>query len=389
MNICKINNIRYKYESYWRSSENSKDADSNGNLFPFPKEMKYWYNKTFLLNKLLAVENFLLSNDKFNEYEPEKYKNCLICNKQNITTGIFTLNRIRWENGLFHYIDDHNIKPSTEFNDKIFSHKDKKSKTKEIARIVSKIKKENDISYIRLNRNQIFIMDALMIHGSFSKKYHSKKDDDNKYSEHAGLLDFNSLGLDKIIISGNTTRVSKDDDEIYFPEDMIEAYDYEYIFHTHPATPKLGGRAEWGVLYEFPSISDIFHFIHHHNKGRMQGSIVMAAEGLYNIRANDMSINKIKINEDDFYQKVKKSFNAIQNDAITKYGINFSNYEFRAKISHDIDFIKRFNKVLNKYNIQIDFYPRIKDKKGRWVVDSIYLPVRPVEIYTSVKSKMI
>ncbi len=31
--------------------------------------------------------------------------------------------------------------------------------------------------------------------------------------------------------------------------------------------------------------------------------------------------------------------------------------------------------VLNKHNLQIDYYSRMKDKKGRWIIDDIYLPV--------------
>lgn len=391
MNICKIDNIRYKYESFWRSNKNKIKKDSNGELLPFPQEGKYWYNKTFFLNKLLAVENFLKSADKYHQYNKEDYKDCLLCKQKNVNTGIYTLNRLRWENGLSHYVDVHNIKPSLEFCEKIFSHKNKNTTSvKEVARVTSKIVKGKSVSYLKISRNQMMIIDALMIHGGFNKKYENKGDEgDYKFSEHSGLLDFNSNGLDKIIVYGNTTRIAEGDDELYMPENNIESYDYEYIFHTHPPTPKPGGRAEWGVLYEFPSISDLYHFIKHHNKGVLQGSIVMASEGLYNIRVKNMSVEKIKIDEDAFFDSVNRSFNSIQNSAIDKYGINFSSYEFRSKISHDTTYIKKFNHTLNKYNIHIDFYPRIKDKKGKWVVDSIYLPVRPTEIQTVITHKII
>ena len=393
MNICKIDGVRYKYESFWRTDKNSKEMDSNNELLPFPVIGKYWYNKTFFMNKLLAVENFLKSISKFHQYSKNEYKDCLICKQKNVNTGIYTLNRLRWENGLFHYIDVHNIKPSDEFCDKIFSHKnrtDNIKNTKEIASVTSKIVKGKTVSYLKISRNQLLIIDALMIHGGISKKYAGETPQENhKYSEHAGLLDFNSNRLDKIIVYGNTTRVDEDDNELYMPENSIESFDYEYVFHTHPPTPKLGGRAEWGVLYEFPSISDILHFIKHHNKGVMQGSIVMAPEGLYNVRVKNMSVEKLKINEDKFYDTAKRAFNKIQDEATDKYGFDFSNYEFRSKISHDTTFIQKYNKILNKFNIHIDFYPRIKDENGKWVVDSIYLPVRPTEIQTIITNKII
>ena len=101
------------------------------------------------------------------------------------------------------------------------------------------------------------------------------------------LLDFNNSGLEKIIISGNTSRVDANDDVIFLPKNMIDAFDYEYIFHTHPPTPKQGARANVGILYEFPSISDLFHFMDHYNEGKTQGSIVIAPEGMYIIRKKE------------------------------------------------------------------------------------------------------
>ena len=45
----------------------------------------------------------------------------------------------------------------------------------------------------------------------------------------------------------------------------MDASFYQYLFHTHPPTPKPGGRAGEGIVYEFPSIGDILHFIDHFN----------------------------------------------------------------------------------------------------------------------------
>lgn len=381
MNVFKINDIRYKYESYWRKNKDSKETDTNNNILPYPVHVKSWNDKIFFANKLNVIEKFLDKNDKFIKYDTNKH--CLLCNHKNITTGLYTLNRIRWENGLSHYIKVHNIRPTEEFQRMVYNFKQQHGPKpmSEISRIKGKIKKHDDVVYLQITRNQLLIIDALMIHGSHSKKYSDTKNEDFKFSEHSGLIDFNNKGLDKIIVSGKTTRVDKEDDEIFFPKNIAETYDYEYIFHTHPATPKIGGRAEVGVLYEMPSISDLFHFIEHYNNGITQGSIIMAPEGLYNIRADDTTQNKIKINEDSFYDKIRKSFLSIQNDAINEYGTDFSLNTFYTKITHNTEYIDRFNKVLNKFNIQVDYYPRIKDKQGKWVVDSIYFPVRPIEIY--------
>ena len=79
----------------------------------------------------------------------------------------------------------------------------------------------------------------------------------------------------------------------YLPGDMPEAYEYSFIFHTHP--PEKGGpgsRAPYGILYEFPSSSDLLHFIEHYNNGITIGSLVMTPEGLYNIRKHKLDSKK-------------------------------------------------------------------------------------------------
>ena len=41
--------------------------------------------------------------------------------------------------------------------------------------------------------------------------------------------------------------------------------------------------------------------------------------------------------------------------------------------------INKLNSILTKYQMYIDYYPRIKDKKNKWVIDTIYLPIYVVE----------
>ena len=223
-------------------------------------------------------------------------------------------------------------------------------------------------------------MDALMIHGGYNKKYfdiHQKEF--YRFSEHAGILDFDDLGLDKIIISAKTSRVDKNDNEIYFPKNMKEAFDYEYIFHTHPPTPQPGSRAKIGILYEFPSISDILHFFDHYNMGKTQGSIVIAPEGLYNIRKFSQN-NKDKINldsdiEDIMINKLTKVYNKVQYNSIQKYGSKITLDKFYKEIIQDFTAIDSINNILHEYDLHIDYFPRIKDSHNNWFIDTIYLPV--------------
>lgn len=384
MNRVFRNKVMYRYESFWRDSETDNTRDSNGKRFPFPKiGDKYWTDKEQFKNKLVGVQNYLKTMKKFKKYPEQDHKDCLLCDAKNITTGSFNLNNIIWEDGLMHYIDVHNIRPSEEFTASIYKFNPIIKGQKNIERTIkygSNIYNIEDMKYLRLERNQIMIMDALMKHGGYTKKYIDKKNNGiYRFSEHAGLLDFKTGGLDKLIISGKTSRVDKGDEDIYLPKNMPDAMDYEYIFHTHPPTPKPGGRVKLGILYEFPSISDLFHFIDHYNQGTTQGSLVITPEGMYNIRKLVFDRKKIKINEDKMYSEMREVMKDAQNKAIEKYGTDFTTYEFYSKVTQDREYINMLNNILNKYKLQIDYYSRQKDEKGKWIIDTLYLPIYVIE----------
>jgi hypothetical protein len=365
MNIITRNNKEYKLIGYW----DSDGFDSKGHKFIMPKEGNEWNGCESFLLQLKLVQLLLEETGNFKKYD--KYKDCLICNEKNISSGRFIWKKNIWENGLYHYIEKHKFQPVESFLDLIFFFKlDKKLK------IMGKIKKsENNISYIKINQNQLLIMDALMTHGGYTKKYLDLNNQNiMRYSEHTGLLDFKMNILEKIVVAGNTTRVDKGDDEIFLPRDLSELKDYEYIFHTHPPTPKPGGRAIGGVLYEFPSMGDILHFMDNFNDGKICGSLVVTSEGLYNIRKIQNNRKQIKINEDKLFKDYNKTFYEIQSYYINKYTIKFTLKDFYSKIGQNKKPIEELNKMLNQYEIHIDFYPRIKIKTN-WILDKIYLPI--------------
>jgi len=377
--IIKIYNVTYKYEFFWRDKKGQKVYDSEDKILPFPKhyDQNGWPQKEQFLDKLQDLQQKLSDNHKIISYE--HHKNCLLCDKKNITNKLFTVNGIRWEDGMTHYIDTHNIKPSNSFIDFIFRSTYKQHKPQIVARIKGVNIVKSDKKFLKIDRNQLLIMDALMRHGGY-KIYKDKNNKDVfRYSEHAGLLDFDNSGLEKIIISGNTTRVDENDDDIFLPKNMKDAYDYEYIFHTHPPTPKPGARVKSGVLFEFPSISDMFHFMDHYNDGKTQGSIIIAPEGLYIIRKKEIDDKKITINEDKFFNETNKILWKCQNESIKKYGKKFTQNDFYSKISQDKTYIDTINNTINKYNLHIDYFSRIRDSKNRWIIDTIYLPVFVIE----------
>ena len=366
MNVIVYKNVKYNYFGLFRDNKNKKEYDSENNIIHFPIEGKNRSDKQQFMNRLINVQEHITSN------EIDK-KDCVICGKKNIITKMFKLNKKLWNDGYIHYIEKHNIKPIDSFMDLIYNYNLPKVKSHKLV-FRSKTYNIDDLHYVKLDKNQILILDALMKHGGYDKKYLDTINNVYRYSEHMGLLDFSNSKVNKIIISGNTDRIDHGDEEIYLPQNIPDLIDYEYMFHTHPPTPKPGGRAIDGILYEMPSISDIFHFISFYNKGKTQGSLVITPEGLYNIRKKDFDNKKIKINENEFYKKLLKTYDILNNDSINKYGHKFDTYHFYSVIAQDLSYINRLNKLLNKYELQIDYFPRI-NKNNKWIIDSIYLPV--------------
>ena len=370
MNEININNKIFKLESIWRKSKDIKIKDIKDIYFPYPIEGHKWNSQQNFLLKINFIEEYLDSkNEKVDKIS--NHIDCILCTEKNISNKTYQLGNILWDSGLKHYIKIHNIKPSEEFIDRIFKFE---PDSNYIVKVLGRIKNKNDMKYVKIDKNQLMILDALMRHGGYNKKYHDANNKQiTRYSEHAGLLDIKGKYVKNIIVSGNTLRVDRGDEEIFLPGDLPEALEFKYIFHTHPPTPKPGGRASEGILYEFPSTGDLLHFLDHYNEGKTVGSLVMTSEGLYNIRKIINDKKKIIIDEDMFYQEITKVFRDAQHKSLEKYGTKFNTYKFYSVISQDDSYINLVNNVLKKYFITIDFYPRTKDFKGQWIIDTIYI----------------
>ena len=188
------------------------------------------------------------------------------------------------------------------------------------------------------------------------------------------MLEFNAKKLERVIVSGTTVRTNMDDPEIFFPSLGEKAYEYEYIFHTHPATPMPGGRIKEGILYEFPSANDIYHFADHFNYGKVQGSLVVTPEGLYNIRKNVFNKQKIIIDK-NFGSKLRKLYKKVQDIAISNVAKKFDDEYFYSVVAQNTLAIDECNKFLKTYDLHIDYFPRQKTKNGNWIIGTIYLPI--------------
>ncbi len=364
-NVLLIANNKYYTEGIWNRSYDIERIDENNVAFPHPTQRTKWEGQSVFIDRFIKIIHILNANLKYITYE--KPYDCLLCEQKKVSTKWYIYNNIIWDDGLVHYVTNHNYEPSNKFKDVVYGKSIfNKNKIKLDGTIMS--------TFIKINKNQMLILDALMLHGGLNKKYNDINDNNNiyRYSEHSGLLDFNGFQLIKIIISGQMS-VDENDNEIYFPSNLDEIMEYEYVFHTHPPTPRPGGRASDGVLYEFPSLSDILHFIAHYNEGKIIGSLVITSEGLYNIRKNTQKKSKILINENSLFREYKKIFNKIQRSAISQYGTDFTNEIFFSIIAQDRTSIDAFNEFLKLFDIHIDFYSRKKNTIGDWIIDDVYL----------------
>lgn len=243
----------------------------------------------------------------------------------------------------------------------------------------SKIFYEYGERYIKITKNQLRILDSLFVDGSYTKKYYDNKNK-LRYSEHSGLLDFSKSRLDRIVINAKQNLSDKYDKHILLPDNMIDAFDFEYIFHTHPSTPDFLSRINEGILYEFPSVSDLFHFIDHHNQGRTQGSIIVTREGLYIIRST--TNKKIKVeNESKLVDYLESELSQIQLKSIFEFNLEdakkVDENKFK-RIINNTKFIEMYNDLIKDINLKIFYKPRIKEG-NKWILNSFFLKVKPVE----------
>ena len=243
-----------------------------------------------------------------------------------------------------------------------------------------------NFSFSLLHSNNINIIDGVYEEGSYNIFINKNKNIFNSdkfyFSEHSGFIIFNMNIVDKVIVLNNY-RTDKDDPTIFLPKNNIEALSINYIFHTHPKTPELFSRFKSdGILYEFPSLNDIYHFIDHHNRGILNGSLVITPEGIYNIRKRNFNEKKIIIDEDIFDNLMNDVYIECNKQAHEKYyKINFTENNFYKHIATNLEFIKKINNILEKFDITIDYICRVKSKKinndykSKWIIPNFYLPI--------------
>ena len=266
-----------------------------------------------------------------------------------------------------------------------------------IGKIADVINKNTNITWCLFSTNSLNIIDGLYEIGSnqiYSEKKKSVRESKIlRYSEHSGYIYITGDKINKMTIFNNH-RTEKSDPYIYMPSNTMEAFTVNYLFHTHPKTPHLGSRIKNGLIYELPSISDILHFIEHHNRGKLLGSLVIAPEGIYLIRKNIFDRDKIKIDYDIFMDEMDEIYAECFNESLGDYSyINIREHKinneiklpeniFYEQIAPNFKYLKKINFKLLKYDLCIEYFPRVllsnlENFTHRWLFPDIYIPIIP------------
>lgn len=336
---------------------------------------KYIYTNSNLLIKTIKL---IINNSK--KKIKKTQKQCDYCNKKFNTSYVWKSKNTKI---IIEKYDEHLLKAHNKINSNLYKQ-------------ISTISLDNlaNFKWCLITTNQLNILDGLYEVGS-NKIYTGKNKNISqskviRFSEHSGFLYVEKNKVSNIAIITDS-RVEQSDPSIYMPKNCLEALEVNYIFHTHPKTPYIGSRTKFGIIYEFPSISDIIHFIDHHNNGKLLGSVIVAPEGLYVIRKNNFDRKNISVDYDIMIDELEDIYTICYNDSLIEYSnINYEKHKlndeiklpeniFYNKISKNYSYIDKINKVLIKYDIFVDYYARIFFDKteftsNKWIFNDIYLP---------------
>jgi len=368
MNVENVNKTINFYELFFHD-EIKKDFVGNNYPTKIKNRKNNWTGQYMFCRKLYKLQYEIKKNKKHHFHKTK----CKLCHAI-IDDTEYVIKNHHWMESLLHYIMDHNHIPTLQFIEFILGHYVSTTENN-IIKLPSILYTRNKNKFVKIDKNQLQILDALMMHGS--KNVYYDELNNGKYSEHSGVLKLNNNNLESFLIKSKSTTLTKDDPEIFFPANMVEALDNEYIFHTHPPTNGNAGRMDDGVLYEFPSANDVLHFMAHSFFGVTKGSLVVSPEGIYIITKKNKNKPSVLLDRDaklNFMNKYKLTSDKTQDKYIEYYTNKHTdiNSVFYTKISKNKAFLKELNNLLKKYNIVILFYPREKIN-DKWIMDDIYL----------------
>lgn len=318
---------------------------------------------------------------------------------------------------------------------KIKHKKTKRTKAKKI-----KIKSYNP-KRLPITKNQMLLFHGLQKTGA--NKIYGKdwmaKNKRPRVMEYSGFLDFDKDGLEKVIVDDRAVALDENEATsyssypIYSPRMYDYNDDYEFNFHTHP------GMRWTDSLIEEVHVGDINFYIENaKSKNKTQGELVFAPEGIYGIfptktpkdikyiphnlegslhfleqkhvnKFETIYKNKVRIaaakslnlSPDNFrpsklIKNLEKEIIKNKNNKSKTFELQESYNKLYRHLNNAIysivspkiktELIPKINKIYEKYNVYIDFFPVIYDSDtSSWKYPQLNVPVSYIEGFVSNK----
>ena len=348
------------WESYWQRTGRRDSVDIP---YQVPANLQLW-NSALLIRKLYTLQERLNKTDRFTKHD--KYT-CPLCHKY-VSDREYYYRNVHWNESLAHQIEVHGTIPSTFFFDFLLG------STVELRRGTVALAGRRQDSNMVVTQNQWRIMDSLMNSGGKRKWQDTNKK--LRYSEYAGYLDRATESGTVNIVIGQSAEWDASDPTIIFPNGIPEVAEHEYYFHTHPPTPYPGSRVKNGILYEFPSYDDVYHFLVQQSYGTTRGSIIIAPEGVYILTRDKKSVGKtITIPED-----ARAQYNVLAMDlgkrSIKRFRLKKSTPTrsvFYNKVAPDHSYANKIDSFLRTWGLRMYYIARVKIG-NEWIVEGGLLP---------------
>jgi hypothetical protein len=160
MNEIIIDGNIYNLIGIWKKTKTDRSVDSKGHQYIFPTNGKPWSGSEQFIKRLMDIQTYIENNEPKKKIKYKNKSQCLLCS-EHIVKNRYILSNYIWDDSLIHYIKKHNYEPHRNFIDKIFEFD---ITTKETLNLKGRMTILNSATFLKLERNQIMILDALMRH---------------------------------------------------------------------------------------------------------------------------------------------------------------------------------------------------------------------------------
>lgn len=355
-------------ESFWQFAGL---VDALGHPYPDPVDKPLW-DSQLVEHKIARLQRHLRRRKRYIVL-PEWM--CPLCSNT-VRNRVYEYHAMRWSSVLMHQITVHHWRPSRMFIDFIIGTTVAINRDDSSIVLAGTHGRTTTAPTVTIGYNQWAILDALMLAGG-KRKWHNPTDARKKmYSEIVGYLTLEPSGTTTAvsnIVLGRSDVVDAQDNTILFPTPLEGVSEHKYYFHTHPPTPTVGARVRDGILYEFPSPSDIQHFVIQQSYGKTKGSIILAPEGVYVIMRY---ARRDLVVPDDTYAQYQRLIERIQSQSLRELKIHTvpSRRVYYSRVVPVTRYATMIDTFLKTIGLRLLYYPR-RCVNSKWIMTDVTLPL--------------